>query len=117
MEGSTSTLSVDRGLAREAIGLREVFFQSVTHMAPAVSLAFVFFVAVSFAGPALPRALLLAVAAVLCVASSVGQLAKEMPSAGGLYSYTANALGPKVGFDASGATEFDPPATLPRSSS
>ena len=33
MEGSTSTLSANRGRAREAIGLREVF-QSVTHMAP-----------------------------------------------------------------------------------
>jgi amino acid transporter len=88
---------VDR-LRAGSIGLPHVLFQSVTHMAPAVSLAFVFFVAVSFAGPALPLALVLAVTAVLCVASSVGQLAREMPSAGGLYSYTANALGPKVGF-------------------
>jgi amino acid transporter len=81
-----------------SIGLPHVLFQSVTHMAPAVSLAFVFFVAVSFAGPVLPLALLLALAAVLCVAASVGQLAKEMPSAGGLYSYTSNGLGTKVGF-------------------
>ena len=35
MERSASAPPEDRGLRREAIGLREVFFQSVTHMAPA----------------------------------------------------------------------------------
>jgi hypothetical protein len=35
VERTASTPPEDRGLAREAIGLREVFFQSVTHMAPA----------------------------------------------------------------------------------
>jgi len=39
MEGSAPTTSSDQGLAREAIGLREVFFQSVTHMAPAAAVA------------------------------------------------------------------------------
>jgi amino acid transporter len=34
----------------------------------------------------------------LLVASSIGQLAKEIPSAGGLYSYVARALGPAPGF-------------------
>jgi hypothetical protein len=36
VEGIASTPPEDRGLAREAIGLLEVFFQSVTHMAPAI---------------------------------------------------------------------------------
>jgi amino acid transporter len=39
---------------------------------------------------------LLALGVALLIANSVGQLAKQMPSAGGLY--TSLALGPKVGF-------------------
>ena len=34
----------------------------------------------------------------LCVASTIGQLAREMPSAGGLYTYVANGLGSRIGF-------------------
>ena len=37
---TTTTAPADPGLKREAIGLREVFFQSVTHMAPAAAVAF-----------------------------------------------------------------------------
>ena len=85
-------------LRKDSIGLPHVLFQSVTHMAPAVSLAFIFFTAISFAGPVLPLALLIALAAMLCVATAIGQLAKEIPSAGGLFTYTARGLGSKVGF-------------------
>src|SRR5205823_3253305 len=41
---------------------------------------------------------LLALIGCTCVAVSIGQLAKEMPSAGGLYTYVARALGPQAGF-------------------
>lgn len=85
-------------LRADAIGLPHVLFQSVTHMAPAVSLAFVFLVAIQFSGPALPLALLIALLAMLCVAATIGQLAKELPSAGGLYTYVSRGLGPKPGF-------------------
>lgn len=85
-------------LRRDSIGLPQVLFQSVTHMAPAVSLTFVFFTAIQFTGPVLPLALLIALAAMLCVAVGIGQLAKEIPSAGGLYTYVSNGLGSRVGF-------------------
>jgi amino acid transporter len=85
-------------LRSDSIGLPQVLFQAITHMAPAVSLTFVMLTAVSFAGPVLPLAVVLALIAVLAVASSVGQLAKAIPSAGGLYAYVAEALGPAVGF-------------------
>ena len=39
----------------------------------------------------------LALVACLLAANSIGQLAKEMPSAGGLYTYVARSLGPYVG--------------------
>ena len=46
----------------------------------------------------LPLSVLLALGVALLIANCVGQLAKQMPSAGGLYTYTSRALGPKVGF-------------------
>jgi len=93
----SSDTRADR-LRENSIGLPNVLFQSVTHMAPAVSLMFVFLVAIQFSGPVLPLALLIAVVAMLCVATTIGQLAREMPSAGGLYTYVANGLGSKAGF-------------------
>jgi amino acid transporter len=93
----SSDTRADR-LRENSIGLPNVLFQSVTHMAPAVSLVFVFLVAIQFSGPVLPLALLIALVAMLCVATTIGQLAREMPSAGGLYTYVANGLGPRAGF-------------------
>src|SRR6266699_5288141 len=84
-------------LRRDAIGLPQVLFQSITHMAPGAAIAFSILVSIQFAGPALPLSVLLALIGCVCVAISIGQLAKEMPSAGGLYVYVARALGPQAG--------------------
>ena len=86
------------GLARDAIGLREVFFQSVTHMAPAAAVAFSIIAGAGFAGGALPLAVILALVGCLLVAISIGQLAKHLPSAGSFYTYTSRGLHPYVGF-------------------
>ena len=85
-------------LARDAIGLREVLFQSITHMAPAVAVAFSIIVGANFAGGALPLSVVVALVACLCVAYSMGELARHLPSAGGMYTYTARGLHPAVGF-------------------
>ena len=85
-------------LREHSIGLPEVLFQSITHMAPAAAVAFSILVSIGFAGQALPLAVLLAMIACLLVANSIGQLAKHMPSAGGLYTYNSRALGPHAGF-------------------
>jgi amino acid transporter len=86
------------GLASEAIGLREVLFQSVTHMAPAAAVAFSIIFGAPFAAGALPLAVILALVACLLVAVSIGQLAKHLPSAGSFYTYTARGIHPAVGF-------------------
>jgi hypothetical protein len=75
MERSAPTTSSDQGLAREAIGLREVFFQSVTHMAPAAAVAFSIIVGANFASGALPLSVIFALVGCLLVAISIGQLA------------------------------------------
>jgi amino acid transporter len=85
-------------LQRDAIGLAPVLFQSITHMAPAAAVAFSIIFAVNYAGGATPLAVILALVACLLVAISIGQLARHLPSAGGLYTYSARALHPAVGF-------------------
>ena len=86
------------GLAREAIGLREVLFQSITHMAPAAAVAFSIIVGANFAGGALPLSVVLAMVGCLLVAVSIGQLSRRLPSAGGFATYAARGLHPAVGF-------------------
>jgi amino acid transporter len=85
-------------LREHSIGLPQVLFQSITHMAPAAAVAYSLLLSVLNAGPALPLAVLLALVACTLAANSIGQLAKEMPSAGGLYTYSARTLGPAAGF-------------------
>jgi amino acid transporter len=85
-------------LREHSVGLPEVLFQSITHMAPGAAVAFSILVAVQFAGPALPLAVVFALIACTLVANSIGQLAKQMPSAGGLYTYMSRALGKRAGF-------------------
>ncbi|MBM7644605.1 amino acid transporter [Scopulibacillus daqui] len=86
------------GLSRNAVGLREVVFQSITGMAPAGAVAFALTYVASAAGGALPLSLLLAMIPSLMVASTVAQFAKKLPSAGGYYTYTSSGLGPGAGF-------------------
>ena len=78
-----------RGLERNAIGLTEVLFQSITHMAPAVATALSLGAATLFAGGNTPLAVVLALIAALFTAYSIGELARHLPSAGGMYTYVA----------------------------
>jgi amino acid transporter len=98
MEAGTAPVRSFDHLREHSIGLPAVLFQSITHMAPAAAVAFSILVSVGFAGPALPLSVLFALIACVLVANSIGQLAKEMPSAGGLYTYVSRALGPHAGF-------------------
>jgi amino acid transporter len=85
-------------LQPNAIGLAPVLFQSITHMAPGAAVAFSIIFAVTYAGGATPLSVVIALVACVLVAISVGQLARHLPSAGGLYTYNARGLGPQVGF-------------------
>ena len=97
----TAQQSMDTGsptLARNAIGLTEVLFQSITHMAPAVATALSIGAATSFAGGITPLAVLLAMIAVLFTAYSMSELARHLPSAGGMYTYVSRGLGSFFGW-------------------
>jgi amino acid transporter len=85
-------------LRERSLGLTHVLFQSATAMAPAAAVAFSLTVAVPYAGPSLPFAVALALIACLLVATALGQLAKHVPSAAGVYAYVSRGLGPEAGF-------------------
>jgi amino acid transporter len=95
---ATATPGTGPGLRRNAIGLREVLFQSITDMAPGAAIAASIPAGVAFAGGSLPLAVVFALIACLFCASSIGLLAREMPSAGSLATYAARGLHPSVGF-------------------
>ncbi|MFF4838358.1 APC family permease [Streptomyces sp. NPDC001315] len=86
------------GLRRDAVGLREVLFQSVTAMAPAAAVAASIPSGAAFAGGSLPLSVLIALVACLLTASCVAELARELPSAGSVATYAAQGLHPAVGF-------------------
>ena len=85
-------------LREHSIGLPQVLFQSITHMAPGAAVAYSIYISVPFSRQALALSVLLALVACLCAAVAIGQLARLEPSAGGLYAYAARSLGPPAGF-------------------
>src|ERR1700733_11980268 len=85
------------GLRRDAVGLREVLFQSITDMAPGAAIAASIPAGVAFAGGALPLAVVFALIACLFSAWSIGQLARELPSSGSLATYSARGPHPSLG--------------------
>jgi amino acid transporter len=110
---SASTPPASPSLARDAIGLREVLFQSITHMAPAAAVVFSIVGGIAFAGGATALAVLIALVACLCVAVSIGQLAKHLPSAGSFYTYASKGLHPAIGFLIAWTYAFIEPLVAP----
>jgi amino acid transporter len=98
MTAMARTDTTTTGLRRNAIGLREVTFQSITDMAPGAAIAASIPAGVAFAGGSLPLAVVFALIACLFCAWSIGLLAREMPAAGSLATYAARGIHPSVGF-------------------
>ncbi len=86
------------GLRRNAIGLPDVLFQSVTAMAPAAAVAASIPAGAGYAGGSLPLAVLLALVACLLSAFCIAELARRLPAAGSVATYTARGLHPAAGF-------------------
>lgn len=98
--GASSIPIVTEGheLRRNVLGLPAITFQGITHMAPAAGVILSAPFIATYAGAAMPLAFLLALIVSLLIASSIAQLAKHLPSAGGYYTYISRGLGPKLGF-------------------
>lgn len=95
---SATSASARESLRADAIGLREVLFQSITDMAPGAAIAASIPAGAAFAGGSLPLAVILALVASLLSASCVAELAARIPSAGSLATYAAKGLHPSIGF-------------------
>ena len=102
LDAGTSTTvgggSEETGLTRGAIGLTEVTMQSITTIAPAIAAFFFTSVIVGFVGVTAPLAYVVAIIIVLMLGSSLVQLSKHLPSAGGYYTYVSRAIHPRAGF-------------------
>jgi amino acid transporter len=85
-------------LAAESVGLREVFFQSLTYISPGTSLALVLPFVVIFAGGALPLVVIFIFVGCICTAWLLGEMAGKLPSSGGMLTFISNGLGPNIGF-------------------
>ncbi len=101
------------GLRANAVGLPDVIFTSITTMAPAAGAAFSITVGALFAGGALSAGVVIALAGCLCTAVSIGQMAKHLPTAGGMYTYIARGLGTKLGFLAGWGFDLAYPLVVP----
>jgi amino acid transporter len=85
-------------LEHSALGLRDVVFQGISHIGPALSVVFILPLIASRAGPAMPISLALAVIVCFFVANTVAQFSRYMSSSGGYYTFVSRGLGPRWGF-------------------
>ncbi len=85
-------------LQREALGLRDVVFQGITHIAPAINIVFTLPVIAAQAGATMPLSLLLSVIVCFFIANTVAQFSRYVPSSGGYYTFASRGLGPRFGF-------------------
>ena len=98
MTADAPKIAADTQLRRNALGLPELVFQGVTHIAPAVNIVFTFPIIALKAGAAMPFSLLLATIVCLFIANTVSQFSKYMPSSGGYYAFATRGLGSRSGF-------------------
>ncbi|HLX56343.1 MAG TPA: APC family permease [Ktedonobacteraceae bacterium] len=85
-------------LQHEALGLRDVVFQGITHIAPAINVVFTLPVIAAQAGATMPLSLVLSVVVCFFIANTVAQFARYVPSSGGYYTFVSRGLGARFGF-------------------
>ena len=88
----------DPQLRRNSLGLPELVFQGVTHIAPATNIVFTFPIIALKAGPAMPLSFLLSTIVCLFIGNTVSQFSRYVPSSGGYYSFATRGLGSRGGF-------------------
>ena len=98
VESPTQAGTFKTDLREGAVGLPGILMQGVATIAPAFAILASFVFTVSLAGIVTPWAYLLAGAVLLLMAITSSQLAKELPSAGGWYTWIAKSLSPQAGF-------------------
>jgi amino acid transporter len=95
---SGMTTDAEPQLRHNSLGLPELVFHAVTHIAPATSVVFIFPAIAHQAGPAMPLSFVLTTIVCMFVGSTVFQFSKYVPSSGGYYSFATRGLGSRSGF-------------------
>lgn len=85
-------------LRRNSLGLPELVFQGVTHIAPATNVVFTFPIIALKAGPVMPLSFLLSAVVCFFIGNTVAQFSRYVPSSGGYYSFATRGLGNRSGF-------------------
>jgi amino acid transporter len=85
-------------LRHNSLGLPELVFQGVTHIAPATNVVFTFPIIALRAGPAMPLSFLLSTIVCFFIGNTVSQFSRYVPSSGGYYSFATRGLGNRSGF-------------------
>ena len=98
MTAETTNPDADPQLRRNSLGLPELVFQGVTHIAPATNIVFTFPIIALKAGPAMPLSFLLSTIVCFFIGNTVSQFSRYMPSSGGYYSFATRGLGSRSGF-------------------
>ncbi|HYK36295.1 APC family permease [Alloacidobacterium sp.] len=97
---TAETIHGDAGpqLRPNSLGLPELVFQGVTHIAPAANIVFTFPIIALQAGPVMPLSFLLSTMVCFFIGNTVFQFSRYMPSSGGYYSFATRGLGSRSGF-------------------
>jgi amino acid transporter len=90
--------SADVSLARDAVGLPDVAFQSVAFMGCGATIVSALPLTMAYAGGAAIVSGILCLLALLTVALSIRALARHLPAAGSFSTYAAQAIHPLAGF-------------------
>jgi amino acid transporter len=98
VSATTRNGGADPQLRRNSLGLPELVFQGVTHIAPATNIVFTFPIIALKAGPVMPLSFLLSTLVCVFIGNTVFQFSRYMPSSGGYYSFATRGLGSRSGF-------------------
>ncbi|HEY1902760.1 MAG TPA: APC family permease [Terracidiphilus sp.] len=98
MSLQTTKPAAAAGLRRNSLGMTDLVFQGITHIAPATNLLFAFPVIALKAGPDMPLSLVLATIIAFFICNTVSEFSRYMPSSGGYYSFATRGLGSRAGF-------------------
>src|SRR5215475_10013740 len=94
----TTYPDAEHQLRPNSLGLPELVFQGITHIAPAANIVFTFPIIALQAGPVMPLSFLLATVVCFFIGNTVSQFSRYMPSSGGYYSFATRGLGSRSGF-------------------
>jgi amino acid transporter len=98
VSAETTNLNADPRLRSNSLGLSELVFHGITHIAPATNVVFTFPIIALKAGPVMPLSFLLATIVCFFIGNTVSQFSRYIPSSGGYYAFATRGLGSRSGF-------------------